>query len=101
MRVTAGADGDERWWLEVADDGPGIPAEDARRVFDRFGSGDDTGGGTGIGLAIASWVCELHGGSIAALPARAGADGALIRAVLPRTPDAARSQPGPRAPRPS
>jgi two-component system, OmpR family, sensor histidine kinase BaeS len=93
VRVTAGADGDDRWWLEVADDGPGIPAEDARRVFDRFGSGDDTGGGTGIGLAIASWVCELHGGSIAALPARAGADGALIRAVLPRTPDVARSHP--------
>jgi two-component system sensor histidine kinase BaeS len=101
VRVTAGADGDDHWWLEVADDGPGIPAEDARRVFDRFGSGDDTGGGTGIGLAIASWVCELHGGSIAALPARAGGDGALIRAVLPRSPDAARSHPAsPSAPPP-
>ena len=94
VRVSAGADpadGADRWWLEVADEGPGIPAEDARRVFDRFGSGDDTGGGTGIGLAIASWVCELHGGSIAALPARPGRAGARIRAVLPRA-DTARRQ---------
>jgi len=94
VRVSAGTDGADRWWLEVADDGPGIPAEDARRAFDRFGSGDDTGGGTGIGLAIASWVCELHGGSIAALPAGPGADGARIRAVLPRRPDTARSSAG-------
>jgi signal transduction histidine kinase len=88
VRISAGAAGADRWWLDVADDGPGIPAEDARRVFDRFGSGDDTGGGTGIGLAIASWVCELHGGSITVLPARAGSDGARIRATLPRHPDA-------------
>ncbi|EWT01497.1 histidine kinase [Intrasporangium oryzae NRRL B-24470] len=89
VTVGAGADGPDRWWLEVSDEGPGIPPEAAERVFDRFGSGDDAGGGTGIGLAIASWVCELHGGSIAVEPAEPGCPGARLRAVLPRRPRAA------------
>ncbi|WP_083707049.1 DUF4153 domain-containing protein [Intrasporangium flavum] len=87
VTVSAGREGEDRWWLEVADEGPGIPPERAERVFDRFGSGDDAGGGTGIGLAIASWVCELHGGSIHALPAEPGRPGARVRAVLPCRPD--------------
>ena len=95
VTVSAGPEGDDRWWLLVADEGAGIAPEHAERVFDRFGSGDDAGGGTGIGLAIASWVCELHGGSIAALPTPPGERGARIRAVLPRTPRpaATRSRP--------
>jgi len=86
VTVSAGPDGPDRWWLMVADEGSGIPAEHVQHVFDRFGSGDDAGGGTGIGLAIASWVCELHGGSIAAVTPPSGEQGARIRAVLPRTP---------------
>lgn len=86
VTVSAGPDGPDRWWLQVADEGPGIPAEHAHRIFDRFGSGDDAGGGTGIGLAIASWVCELHGGSIAAVAPPEGENGAHLRAVLPRSP---------------
>ena len=86
VTVSAGTDGPERWWLVVADEGKGIPAEHAGRIFDRFGSGDDSGGGTGIGLAIASWVCELHGGSIASIPPAPGEHGARLRAVLPRSP---------------
>jgi signal transduction histidine kinase len=83
VTVSAGPEGSDRWWLLVSDEGPGVAAESAERIFDRFGSGDDAGGGTGIGLAIASWVCELHGGSIAALPTPPGERGARIRAVLP------------------
>ena len=86
VTVSAGPDGPDRWWLMVADEGPGIPPEHLHRVVDRFGSGDDAGGGTGIGLAIASWVCELHGGSISAVAPPAGQHGARLRAVLPRTP---------------
>jgi signal transduction histidine kinase len=54
--------------LEVEDSGPGIPAADAERVFERFyrsdraRSADD--GGSGLGLAISRWIVDLHGGSI-------------------------------------
>lgn len=87
VHVTAAGDGPDRWTLEVTDDGPGIPHRHAERIFHRFGSGDDAAGGTGIGLAIASWVCELHGGSISAEPPRPGETGARLRAVLPRDPN--------------
>ncbi len=90
VRVSARAVDDDTWWLEVRDDGPGIPADRLERVFDRFGSGEDSGGGTGLGLAIASWVCELHGGAITAVPPRTGTPGAHLRAVLPRRARAGR-----------
>ncbi len=58
--------------LEVLDDGPGIPAAEAERVFERFYRSDrarTTGeGGSGLGLAIARWIVELHGGTIRAEP---------------------------------
>ena len=90
VRVIARGVDDVTWWLEVFDDGPGIPADRVERVFDRFGSGGDSAGGTGLGLAIASWVCELHGGTITALPTRPGTTGAHLRAVLPRRARAGR-----------
>ncbi len=56
--------------LEVDDDGPGIPQKDLLRVFERFYRGDGRrgadGGGAGLGLAIARWIVELHGGAIRA-----------------------------------
>ncbi|MBJ7329297.1 MAG: HAMP domain-containing protein [Solirubrobacteraceae bacterium] len=54
--------------LAVTDDGPGIPAADRERVFERFHQLDAarTGGGAGLGLAIARWIVELHGGAIRA-----------------------------------
>ncbi|HEU0129730.1 MAG TPA: ATP-binding protein [Mycobacteriales bacterium] len=58
--------------LEVCDDGPGIPPEEAGRVFERFsrldGSRSASGGGSGLGLAIARWIVDLHGGAIRAEP---------------------------------
>lgn len=96
VRVRATAEEGDRWSLEVTDEGPGIPSEQAQRVFARFGVGDDSSGGTGLGLAIASWVCQLHGGSIAALPPRHGAIGARVQALLPRSPEQRREMdPGP------
>jgi signal transduction histidine kinase len=56
--------------LEVADEGPGIAAGEAERVFERFYRSDHgraaTEGGSGLGLAIARWIVELHGGAIRA-----------------------------------
>jgi len=53
--------------LTVDDQGPGIPAADIPRVFDRFWRGPNAPeGGTGLGLAIAAWIVERHGGTISA-----------------------------------
>ena len=54
--------------VAVTDEGPGIPADEAARVFDRFYRADTSrsaaDGGTGLGLAIARWIVDLHGGDI-------------------------------------
>jgi signal transduction histidine kinase len=67
LRV-AGENG--RALIEVTDEGPGIPAADAERVFERFYRSDHgraaSEGGSGLGLAIARWIVELHGGTIRA-----------------------------------
>jgi signal transduction histidine kinase len=59
-----------RTTIVVADEGPGIPADDAERVFERFHRTDAAratrDGGTGLGLAIARWIVDAHGGVIRA-----------------------------------
>ena len=53
--------------LLVKDEGPGIPAHQRDLVFERFYRGDPTRGreaGAGLGLAIARWVVNVHGGTI-------------------------------------
>jgi heavy metal sensor kinase len=69
--------------LTVADDGPGIPATDRDRVFERFSRLDDArtrgDGGTGLGLAIAKAVVERHGGTIEVDPSTAVGTRFVIR----------------------
>ena len=71
VSVRASAGGDHTLTLEVDDEGPGIPEGDRERVFERFyrggGRGAD-GGGAGLGLAIARWIVDMHGGTIRAEP---------------------------------
>ncbi len=54
--------------IEVLDEGPGIAPDDASRVFERFYRADparaSSDGGAGLGLAIARWIVDLHGGDI-------------------------------------
>ncbi len=57
----------EKVELEVADTGPGIPAEELPRVFDRFFRGAASPpGGSGIGLAVAAELVAAQGGTITA-----------------------------------
>lgn len=53
--------------IRITDHGPGIPARDRERIFDRFVQLDPArrGEGTGVGLPIARWIAEAHGGALA------------------------------------
>jgi two-component system OmpR family sensor kinase len=74
--------------LEVADQGPGVPAEERDRIFERFYRTDRSrtrsNGGVGLGLAIVRSVAEAHGGAVG-YRARPGG-GSVFRIVLPPAP---------------
>jgi two-component system, OmpR family, sensor kinase len=79
--------------LEVVDSGPGLPAEQAKRVFERFYRADParSRGGTGLGLAIVAGLVEAHGGSVEV--ETAPGEGSTFRVVLPLDPDAIEADP--------
>jgi len=60
--------------IEVADRGPGLPAQDLSRIFDKFYRTPvpEGVGGTGLGLSICKGIVEAHGGSIRAENREAG-----------------------------
>jgi two-component system phosphate regulon sensor histidine kinase PhoR len=83
VRVQASC-ADDVLTVAVTDNGPGIPAEDLGRVFERFYRVDKSRGrpgGTGLGLAIVKHLADLHGGSVTVTNEPAG--GARFEVRLP------------------
>ncbi len=68
VSVAVNRNGDQWMQISVTDTGPGIPPEEAEKIFDRFYQIDQTGKqkarGTGLGLAISKVLVEMHGGKI-------------------------------------
>lgn len=76
---------EERLLLDVADDGPGVPEEDRKRIFRRLYRVDSsrTTPGSGLGLALVAVIAELHGGAVEAIDNRPGL---RVRLALPALP---------------
>ncbi len=75
----------DRVWIELLDEGDGIPPEDLERIFDKFyrvRSADRQRAGTGLGLAICRGFVEVMGGTITAAN-RADRSGAIFTINLP------------------
>jgi PAS domain S-box-containing protein len=74
--------GEDGVWLQVADTGPGIPAEIQEKIFDPFFTTKPEGTGTGLGLSICYGIVHDHGGriSVHSVPG----DGATFTIALPR-----------------
>jgi len=98
-RVTLQLEPDDHWVrLTVTDNGPGIPAEEAENVFDRFHQIAQEDGskphGSGLGLAITRRIVEYHGGSIIVDPEMtAGARFIVVLPVVARPPEGALTAP--------
>jgi two-component system OmpR family sensor kinase len=88
VHVRVFTDGDDAV-IEVADEGPGMEPEEAKRVFERFWRSDPArtraSGGAGLGLSIVAAIAEAHGGR-ATVDATPGV-GATFRIFLPRQVD--------------
>ncbi len=95
VRLEVKLEGTDRVRFVVEDDGPGIPADQRDRVFDRFhrtdAARDRTSGGSGLGLAIVRAIAEAHQGHVAAGEGIRG--GARITLTLPGFAGAGGSMP--------
>ena len=84
ITITSGSSESEVW-MEVCDDGIGIPEKDRDRIFDRFYRVDKArsreSGGTGLGLSIAKEIVQRHHGTIGLAPHQG--PGTTVRLTLP------------------
>jgi len=89
VRIRCGVVG-EQACIEVRDRGPGIPRHLQDRIFERFFRVDaarsatqtSSGSGAGLGLPIARWIAEAHGGTLRL--AKSDGEGSVFVATLPR-----------------
>jgi len=92
VTVRVGTDGPDVV-LEVADTGPGLSAQDAERVFERFYRADSSrtraSGGTGLGLSIVAALVAAHRGTVGV--ESGPGTGAVFRVRLPRAADPVRT----------
>ena len=79
IKVGVQGNGNGEVAVTVADSGPGIPPDDAKRIFDPFYS--TKGAGLGVGLSICRSIVEAHGGSLSFAPNAGG--GSIFRLTLP------------------
>lgn len=84
---------DEELVLSVVDQGPGIPAEERERLFDRFEKGGESTG-AGLGLAIVDRLVSLHGGEIEVGERPGSGTRAEMRLPWPREDGALRPRTG-------
>lgn len=81
VRIDVGCD-DASVWVEVFDDGPGIPVAEREAVFDRFVRGSGAAaGGTGLGLAMLRESARSYGGDARVMPS---VRGTVVRVEWPR-----------------
>jgi signal transduction histidine kinase len=79
--VRTGCD-DEHVWIEVEDNGCGIPAENLQRIFHPFFTTKPVGKGTGLGLSLSYNIVQKHGGNID-VKSEVG-HGSIFRVTLPQ-----------------
>ena len=101
-RMTGGAgpvtvaisDAERNVRVEVRDRGPGVPAQDRSRIFDRLVRLDSarnaSGGGAGLGLPIARGIARAHGGDLVCVEPSGEETGAVFVLTLPGDANAGR-----------
>jgi two-component system NtrC family sensor kinase len=81
---------DAHVWVEIGDDGCGIPHEVQARIFEPFYTTKPVGKGTGLGLSVSYSIVQKHNGRIEL--ASAPGQGTRFRVVLPRVREGAMSE---------
>src|SRR5205823_5098373 len=83
IRITTGQT-DHTAYVEIADDGPGVPEPAISRIFEPFFTTKGVGQGTGLGLSVSLGIAQAH---LGALELRPSERGACFRLTLPSATD--------------